>query len=127
VADGRDHNDILAAGVLDRISLERRERVTRRVQRITDAPDRQVDDPGAASDSPADRLRLDLWQDRPVAFDHLRDEEIRRERDAGDALSVVERRRDLPGHEGSVSLTIRDGATDEALRGHDPALELGMP
>src|SRR5206468_4646832 len=27
----------------------------------------------------------------------------------------------------SVSLAVRDGATDEALRGHDPTLELGMP
>ena len=60
-------------------------------RRVAEAAEAHVDDPRAVGDRPADRLRLGLDGDRALRADDLRDEELRRGRQAGDTDSVVRR------------------------------------
>src|SRR5262249_14116370 len=114
VADRRDDDDAVSRRVVDRARLGGRELVVARVLRIAQAAEREVDHSRAEVRRPADRVRLVLDVDLPVGTCDLRDDELRRERDAGDAL-IVECRGDLAGDERPMALLVREGASpDEA-------------
>ena len=127
VPDGRDDDHALADRVLDRAGLERGEAVPALVCRVTHSAEAEVDDRGTLVDRPADRTCLRLEWDDAVRANDFRDEQLGRERHAGDPLSVVERRRDQAGDERAVAVPVTPRrATDEAPRRGDPTCELRM-
>ena len=127
VADGSDDHRALRVRVVDRRLLERRVRVDPRVERVAHPAEAEVDDARAVIDGPVDCVDLGLQRHRAVGLHDLRDEQLRVERDSGDAVAVERARGDLAGHERPVTLGVAPRrAAGEALRQQDASDELRM-
>ena len=127
VPDGRDDEDALRVGVLDRCLLGGRVGVELGVARIADAADRQVDHAGALVCRPADRLDLATGRDVAVVVDDLGDQELRVEGDAGDADAVRRVRGNLARDERPVPAGVdAPGALHVGDAAGDPPDELGV-
>ena len=120
VADSRDEHRAAADRVVDRARLDLRERVPAWVERIAQAADREVDHPCAGVDGPPDRLGLVAHVDRLIRARDLRDHQLRRKRDSGDAFVVVQGGADHPGDEGAVSFLVGERAPTDPAPGLRP-------
>ena len=121
----RDDDDAARVGVANGGRLERRVRVAAGVARVADAAEREVDHARAVVDRPADRVGLGLERDLPVRAHDLGDQQLRRERDPGDAERVVRLRCDQARDERPVALLVGQRApADEAPRAGDAGGEV---
>ena len=110
VPDCRDHDRAALHRVADRLLLEPRVGVAARPPGVAEAAEGDVDHARAVVDRPPDRLRLGLDRDRPARRDDLRDDELGRRREAGDARRVVELRGDDPRDDRPVAARVLGGA-----------------
>src|SRR5439155_17199296 len=114
VPDRGYEQSALRVRVRDGLRLHRRVRVAIRVHGVAYAAEAEVDHARAVVRGPADRGRLRGERNRPIGLHDLRDEQLRRVGDAGDALRV-EVRGDLAGDERPVPLGVDARiAADEA-------------
>ena len=127
VPDRRDDDGAVAHGVGNGIGLQRRVAVVVRIEWIAEPAEAEIDHTCSRVHRPTNRPRLGFERNDAVRPDDLRDEQLRREREPGDAFAVVQSRDHQAGDERAVpSYVAQRAAADEALPAREAALELRM-